>query len=85
MYMDGSVASGRRDRSMKAQAYPPRRDHVEVRIRGKNNELITKTGSVSRTLGEIDIEKKRKAELKAATYRLKMLEKLEDYREEKMQ
>jgi hypothetical protein len=33
----------------------------------------------------MDKEAKRKAELKAATYRLKMLEKLEDYREEKME
>lgn len=67
------------------RAYPPRRDNIEVRVRGKNNEIITKTGSVSRTIAEIDNEKKRKAELKAATYRLKMLEKLEDYREDKMQ
>ena len=55
-----------------------------MRVRGKNNEIITKTGSVTRTIGEMDNEKKRKAELKAATYRLRMLEKLEDYREEKM-
>lgn len=80
--MDGSSGIQRRDRSMRA--YPPRRDNIEVRVRGKNNEIITKTGSVSRTIGEIDNERKRKAELKAATYRLKMLEKLEDYREDKM-
>jgi hypothetical protein len=60
------------------------RDTIEVRVRGKNNEAVTKTGSVTRTLGEIDGERSRRQELAKAAGRLRMLEKLEDYREEKM-
>jgi hypothetical protein len=36
------------------------RDRIDVRVRGKNNEAITRTGSVTRTLGEIDTEKNRR-------------------------
>ena len=47
--------------------------------------LETKTGSVTRTLEEIGDERKRKQEIQKAANRLKMLEKLEVYREKKMQ
>ena len=33
-------------------------DNIQVRIRGKNNFVETKTGSVTRTLGELDSKKK---------------------------
>jgi|TARA_B110000305_G_C18895524_1_gene383930 hypothetical protein len=36
----------------------PGNDAVQVRIRGKNNFIETKTGSVTRTLGELDSKKK---------------------------
>lgn len=59
-------------------------DNIQVRIRGKNNLLETKTGSVTRTMDDLVEEKKRRAEINKAANRLKMLEKLEDYREVKM-
>ncbi len=60
-------------------------DQIQVRIRGKNNFVETKTGSVTRTLNEINEEQNRRKEIAKAAERLKMLEKLEDYREKKMQ
>ena len=59
-------------------------DRIQVRIRGKNNEQIRQTGSVTRTMDEITEERKRKQEISKAANRLKMLEKLEEYRENKM-
>jgi len=41
----------------------------------------TKTGSVSRTMEEMHDDRKRKKEIAKASERLKMLEKLEEYRE----
>jgi hypothetical protein len=55
-----------------------------VRIRGKNNFVETKTGSVTRTLNEIGEEMNRRKEIAKAADRLKMLEKLEEYREKRM-
>ena len=55
-----------------------------MRIRGKNNVYETKTGSVTRTMEELTEDRKRKKEIAKAAERLKMLEKLEEYREEKM-
>ena len=60
-------------------------DQIQVRIRGKNNFVETKTGSVSRTLEQMSEEAARRKEIAKAAERLKMLEKLEDYREKKMQ
>jgi len=83
--MFGSLSS-RRERSQRAYPYrSPRRDNIEIRVRGKNNEVVSKTGSVTRTIGEIDQEKRQKQDLKSAAHRLRTLEKLEDYREAKMQ
>ena len=59
-------------------------DKIQVRIRGKNNELARHTGSVTRTMNEMTEERKRKQEIAKAANRLKMLEKLEEYRENKM-
>ena len=56
-------------------------DNIQVRIRGKNNILETKQGSVTRTMNDLVEEKKRRQEINKAANRLKMLEKLEDYRE----
>ena len=55
-----------------------------MRIRGKNNFVETKTGSVTRTLNEIGEEMNRRKEIAKAADRLKMLEKLEEYREKRM-
>lgn len=52
-----------------------------MRIRGKNNDVSRITGSVTRTMDEMGEERKRKQEISKAANRLKMLEKLEDYRE----
>ena len=60
-------------------------DNIQVRIRGKNNFLEHKTGSVTRTMDEVIEEKERRREISKAANRLKMLEKLEVYREQKMQ
>lgn len=46
--------------------------------------MDVRTGSVTKTLGEIDRKKKDKRELSQATQRLKVLEQLEQYREEKI-
>ena len=56
-------------------------DQVQVRIRGKNNFVETKTGSVTQTMDDLDLERKKKQEIAKAANRLRMLEKLEDYRE----
>ena len=53
-------------------------------MRGKNNNMETRTGSVTKTLGEIDASKKQRREISQATQRLKVLEQLEQYREEKV-
>ena len=45
-----------------------------MRIRGKNNFIETRTGSVTKTMEEIDEEKKNRRELSHATQRLKVLE-----------
>lgn len=55
-----------------------------MRIRGKNNDVARHTGSVTRTMNEMGEERKRKQEIAKAANRLKMLEKLEEYRENKM-
>ena len=60
-------------------------DNIQVRIRGKNNFVETKTGSVTKTLGELDSKKKQRRDLSQATQRLKVLEQLEQYREDKVQ
>ena len=62
----------------------PESDRIQVRIRGKNNELAKHTGSITRTMNEMGEERKRKQEIAKAANRLKMLEKLEEYRENKM-
>ena len=56
-----------------------------MRIRGKNNFVSNQTGSITRTMDEVLEEKERRKEINKAANRLKMLEKLEDYREKKMQ
>ena len=53
-------------------------------MRGKNNNMETRTGSVTKTLSEIDASKKQRREISQATQRLKVLEQLEQYREEKV-
>ena len=58
-------------------------DSVKVRIRGKNC-VESKTGSVTRTLREQDSRDRRAQELKKTTERIKVLEQIEKYREERM-
>ena len=76
------------DASVRSSLYNPLHgsstDSIQVRIRGKNNDIARHTGSVTRTMGEISEERKRKQEIAKAANRLKMLEKLEEYRESKM-
>ena len=59
-------------------------DEIQVRIRGKNNILETKTGSVTRTNNQIEIINKRKQEIEKTTERLRVLEQLEKYREDRI-
>lgn len=56
-------------------------DSIQVRIRGKNNDVSRMNGSITRTMDEMGEERKRKQEISKAANRLKMLEKLEEYRE----
>ena len=55
-----------------------------MRIRGKNNMISTKTGSVTKTLEEMNDFEAKKSEMARTTERLRVLEKLEKYREDKM-
>ena len=55
-----------------------------MRIRGKNNFIQTKTGSVTRTLSEMQEEEQRKREIAKTTERLQVLERLEKYREDRL-
>ena len=59
-------------------------DLVQVRIRGKNNVYETKTGSVTRTMDELQEQMTKRKEIEKTTERLKLLEKIEKFREEKM-
>lgn len=59
-------------------------DQIPVRIRGKNL-YETKTGSVTRTLNEMQAQESHRKEMEKATDRLKMLDKLEKYREQRLQ
>jgi hypothetical protein len=59
-------------------------DHCQVRIRGKNNQIETRTGSVNRTLEELNEAELRRKEMAKASQRLMQLEKLERYREERL-
>ena len=63
---------------------PPPKDHCQVRIRGKNNQVETRTGSVTRTMEELTEQDSRKREMQKASQRLKQLEQLERYREERL-
>ena len=64
---------------------PPRQsDAIQVRTRGKNNYVQTRTGSVTQTMGEMDLQRKQKRELSQATKRLKVLEQIEEFREKKI-
>lgn len=59
-------------------------DVIQVRTRGKNNHVQTRTGSVTQTMGEMETKRKQKRELSHATKRLKVLEQIEDFREKKI-
>ena len=59
-------------------------DSVQVRIRGKNNQVETRTGSVTKTLDEVSDAENRRREMFKAADRLRQLEKLERYREERL-
>ena len=62
---------------------PSDRSTWTIRIRSKNNVEIVK-GNVKRTISEIRNNKSENSKLKDAKKRLKMLEKIEQYRKEKM-
>ena len=79
-----SSYQGRMGRFSNPNAAASSNDQIQVRIRGKNNDVSRHTGSVTRTMGEIGEESKRRKEISKAANRLRMLEKLEDYREKKM-
>ena len=70
--------------------YPPKQsidtkaDMVQVRIRTKNNMASNQLGSMSQTLDQQEKTNKKKRDLSQATQRLKVLEQLEQYREEKV-
>lgn len=66
------------------QHYPGAADRIQVRIRQKNNYVETRTGSVTRTMGELDEQRRHRKELREANQRLKVLGQLEAYREEKI-
>lgn len=57
---------------------------VMVRMRGKHGVYRTTQGDVNRTLDEAEATELRKRELRKANERLKKLEQLEKYKEEKM-
>ena len=59
-------------------------DKIEVRIRGKNNQIETRTGSVTRTMVELNDAETRRREMMKASERLRQLERLEQYREERL-
>ena len=82
----GRFSKGSMDAALRSHnnPNPGLNDNIQVRIRGKNNEQTRHTGSITRTMGEIGEERKRKQEISKAANRLKMLEKLEEYREKKM-
>lgn len=70
---------------MKNSAYEDtKRDGVQVRIRGKNNIATSHMGSMSQTLDEQERTKKKRRDMSQATQRLKVLEQLEQYREDKV-
>lgn len=50
---------------------PSAKDNVQVRIRGKNNQVETRTGSVTRTLDELSEQESRRKEMQKASQRLK--------------
>lgn len=52
-------------------------DKCEVRIRGKNNQVETRTGSVTRTMEELSEAETRRREMMKASDRLRQLERLE--------
>ena len=56
---------------------------VEVRIRGRNNAIVTTTAPLEKSLEEQVSMQQRKRELRRAQQRLKTLEKIEIYREQK--
>lgn len=82
--MRDSSYNGRLGRFSLPKGNAPAADHIQVRIRGKNNAMERHTGSITRTMDEIGDERKKKQEISKAANRLKMLEKLEEYRENKM-
>ena len=64
--------------------YMSQHDNFQVRIRGKNNQVETRTGSVTKTMEEISDADHRRREMFKAADRLRQLEKLERYREERL-
>ena len=42
-------------------------DHCQVRIRGKNNQVETRTGSVTRTMDELSEAESRRKEMAKAS------------------
>ena len=68
-----------------AGGLPQRHSDVTfVRTRGKNNIVQTRTGSVTHTQGEMDLQRKQQRELSQATKRLKVLEQIEGFREKRI-
>lgn len=59
--------------------------HVEIRIRGRGNAVVTTTAPLEKSLDEELIFQQRKKELRRAQQRLKTLEKIEQFREQKAQ
>jgi len=59
-------------------------DSIKVRIRGKNNAIETRNGSVSRTLKQLGKEEVRAREFQKTSERLRVLEQIERFREERM-
>ena len=56
----GRFAKGPGDASMRSGGGSQASDRIQVRIRGKNNELVRHTGSVTRTMNDMGEERKRK-------------------------
>jgi hypothetical protein len=62
----------------------PRTDSIRMRIRGKSNHIEVKDGSLRKTMYEQHKGSSSKKKRKVENYRLKQLEQIERYREERL-
>lgn len=77
----GQNATARTDYGGTARSVSNRQ--VEVRIRGRGNAVVTTTAPLEKSLDEEVVWQQRKKELRRAQQRLKTLEKIDQFREQK--